>query len=84
MINLREHPGYRGMFTRDEAEGAYRNGTRVIKTASEPGDGHPVGATATVLGSISHPPLGIMYFVEWDRTPKFAIAVLATKISLTI
>jgi hypothetical protein len=52
-----------------------RNGTRVYKIASEPGDKHRDGALATVLGSIHDPDLGYGYFVEWDDLPKQAVAI---------
>jgi len=54
----RAHPGYVGMFTRHQMPGAIENSSRVKKVAVEKGDAHPVGARATVLGSISHPKMG--------------------------
>ncbi len=82
MLTVREHPGYHGLFTRDEVLGAYRNGSRVTKTHAEPGDAHPNGATATVLGSIAHPDIGVAYFVEWDDKPTFAVLVVARRVTI--
>jgi hypothetical protein len=79
----RQHEGYIGYFTRDQAEGAIPNGSRVVKVWGEPGDGHPIGATATVLGSLgdpSFPEYG--YFVEWDSHPRMAVFVRGKKIAL--
>jgi hypothetical protein len=74
-------PGWTGIFTREQAEGAIANGRRVVKVKGEAGDAHPVGATATVLGSLSYPELGgIGYFVEWDSRPRVAVFVIAWKI----
>lgn len=79
-MNLREEPGWAGVFTREQADGCYPNGSRVEKTIEEKGDAHPVGARGTVLGSISHPDVGTAYFIEWDDTPRMAVATVAAKI----
>lgn len=82
LLNIRAHPDYRGAFTREQArEAKFANGSRVEKTLLEPGDGHPLGARATVLGSIYAPGLGCAYFVEWDATPRVAVLVVEGKIS---
>lgn len=75
-------PGYTGAFTRRRADGALPNGTRVKKIKVEEGDTHPVGALATVLGSIRDPDgeRRIMYFIEWDAMPKTAVACIAWKL----
>jgi hypothetical protein len=67
--------GWVGVFTTKTAPGALINGTRVIKVAQDPeGDRTPPGTAGRVLGSIGHPDLvGIMYFIEWDNAPKFAV-----------
>jgi hypothetical protein len=83
---LQVYPGYVGLHTREQAPGAIANGTRVIKTKTEPGDGHPVGAQATVLGSIRSPPdlqhvAPYFYFVEWDADPKIVVGVISTKVA---
>jgi hypothetical protein len=79
---MRQYPGWTGMHTRDEAPGAMKNGTRVRKVKFEPGDAHPIGSLATVLGSLHHPTLGYAYFVEWDNAPRTATAVVGFKIDL--
>lgn len=80
MVTLRIYPGWVGMHTRDEAPGGLPNGTRVRKVRVEAGDTHPIGSTATVLGSLHHPKVGGGYFVEWDATPRHAVFVISTKI----
>lgn len=77
---FRSEPGWFGMFTRDEAPGAFPNGTRVFKSQSEPGDSHPTGTMGTILGSMAAPDIPKIYFVEWDPNPRVAIAVVETKI----
>jgi len=80
-FNIKEHPGYNGVFTTNEADGAYPNGTRIVKSRSEEGDATPTGTKGTVLGSIRQEPIPFpMYFVEWDNRPKFAVAVIGLKI----
>lgn len=81
--SIREYPGYTGGFTRDQAPGALRNGTRIMKANSEDGDGHPNGALGTVLGSISDPNVAkgmVMYFIEWDARPKVAVGTIGFKV----
>lgn len=77
MLDLGPEPGWIGNFSRGEAPGCYPNGTRVEKVKTEPGDAHPIGAQATVLGSIRHP-IGTGYFVEWDARPRHAVFVWST------
>ena len=84
------HPGYIGMFTRDEADGAITNGTKIVKVWCEPSDSHQIGATGTVLGSMVVPPdiqklpklTGIKhaYFIEWDDSPGVAVGCIDKKI----
>jgi hypothetical protein len=80
-MRLHEHPGYAGMFTRHQMPGAIANGTRIVKTASEPGDANPDGTLGTVLGSVGHPDVGNAYFVEWDTKPRVACLVRAHRIT---
>lgn len=80
-IEFKEHPGYRGCFTDNEALGCWRNGTRIKKCASEPDDATPTGTGGKVLGSINVPGKGAFYFVEWDDRPGYAVGVMAPKIS---
>ncbi len=79
---FRTEPGYVGAFTREQADGAIPNGSKVRKVAVEHGDAHPVGALAIVLGSIREPygEHRIMYFLEWDRLPRHAVGCIAWKI----
>lgn len=76
-----QEPGWRGAFTRDEADGALPNGTAIQKVKSEPGDFNPIGARGTVLGSLRAPSLGVAYFIEWETLPRCAVVVAAWKIS---
>lgn len=88
MINFTEEPGWVGVFTRNQAEGAIPNGTRIEKSEGEAGDSNPIGATGTVLGSLPAPDgmpakfahVKHFYFVEWDNYPKQACGVLDYKI----
>lgn len=79
-------PGIEGLFTRNQAEGAIPNGSRVVKVVDERGDAHPKGSKATVLGSWKRPdsfgqPL-VGYFVIWDAHPNTAIFVAGYKIQM--
>ena len=86
------HPGYEGLFTRDQADGALPNGTRIVKANSERGDAHPDGSLGTILGSFARPPdltgreradwaeIKFCYFVEFDAAPRVAIGTLDKKI----
>jgi len=63
-----------GTYTTDQAPGAIPNGTIVEKLKADPGDAHPDGSRARILGSIGPaevPGVGNMYgyFVEWEDTP---------------
>jgi hypothetical protein len=81
IFEIKDHDGWTGAFTEQTFPGALLNGTRVIKVAQDPsGDRTPPGQTGKVLGSIGHPQLGILYFVEWDGAPKVAVAVHQRKI----
>jgi hypothetical protein len=73
------HDGYTGDFTRQQAQGAIPNGTRIVKCGTIPGDTREDGAPGTVLGSIGHGPL-MLYFVEWDSAPRTAVAVASHRI----
>jgi hypothetical protein len=87
-MNVREEPGWTGGFTREQADGAIPNGTRVRKCRLESGDAHPVGSLGVVLGSMATP-LDLLpafpddhfaYFVEWDDHPRMAVGIIASKI----
>lgn len=76
-----QEDGIIGYFTREQAEDAIPNGSRIVKTNSEQGDGNPDGTLGTVLGSVSAPGHGILYFVAWDTAPVMAIAVAGVKVA---
>jgi len=78
-----EEPGWTGLFTRNQDNGAIPNGTRIKKVNSEPGDANRDGARGTVLGSLRAPDVmgGLrFYFIEWDAKPRVAIGCMATKV----
>ena len=90
-------PGWNGAFTRAQAPGAIPNGSRVMKSADEPNDGHTIGDMGVVLGSVAvpeearanlvsmglltHPGSMYLYFIEWDDTPRTAIGIVSAKIT---
>lgn len=78
-LSIKEWPGYVGAFTRNEALGAWRNGTRLEKVKSEDGDAHELGDECAVLGSMVHQGQ-LAYFVEWDGNPGIAVACMAWKL----
>lgn len=92
---FKNEPGWSGVFTRHQADGAIPNGTRIVKGESEPGDSTPSGSKGTVLGSIDtipeveaeargrgvRPPDAYFYSVEWDRLPHVAVNVMDWKIA---
>jgi hypothetical protein len=88
LIELAQTDGFLGHFTKNQAEGAMRNGTRIKKTVYEEGDATAIGQLGRVLGSLPVPPdsipegtgPGFFYFVEWDHAPKIAIGVSWLKI----
>lgn len=90
MNDIREYPGYVGAHTRNEAVGAFPNGTRIRKCLAEEGDAHPVGVIGSVLGSIAVPETAeelhkispYCYFVEWDDQPKKAVFTAGKKIEI--
>lgn len=65
----------------EDAEGALPRGVRIVKIASNEGDGHELGARGKVLASVSEPGLGMAYFVEWDDMPGVRVFVVAEKIA---
>lgn len=80
-MKLGLYQGWRGIHSRDQVPGAIKNGTRVRKVWSEPGDTNEIGAEATIIGSIYHHKAGLGYFVEWDAWPHAAVFVVAKKIA---
>lgn len=85
-MNIDNHPGYIGAFTRDQAAGpdVIPNGARIVKVATEEKDMNPVGTKGTVLGSIRHAEVHngrVFYFVEWDTAPRVAVGCIGWKIA---
>lgn len=80
-LGLRREPGWNAAFTRNQAEGALPNGTRITKAVDEPADRHRIGDMGTVLGSIAHPAIGNGYFIEWDDLPRTPVFVTGAKIA---
>lgn len=67
-------------FTREQAAGAWSNGTRVQKTNSDRADTHRDGALGTVIGSIGAGGL-VGYFVEWDDKPGVPVFVAGPRLA---
>jgi len=83
VAQFRPEKGWNGWFTRYSAPGAIPNGTRIMKVVYEENDMCKYGEMGIVLGSFDAPvpPVKIMYFVEWDKEPKKAVAILDYKIT---
>lgn len=80
-VGIQYYPGFISPFTRDQAPGALPNGTRVVKVKEDDSsDLHSIGEMGTILGSLSHPAVGIGYFVQWDSRPRMPTFVVAGKI----
>lgn len=87
---IKNGPEYLGAYTKNQAEGAIPNGTRIVKCFSPPSDSRPVGSTGTVIGSLDVPedvpgvpfsnPGGYFYFVEWDEMRGVAVGCTGVKI----
>lgn len=77
---IKDRPGWTGNFTTQQAAGAIQNGTRIRKITAEHKDAHPVGSLGTVLGSLQAQEGKLLYFIEWDATPRCAVAVADFKI----
>ncbi|KKK91658.1 hypothetical protein LCGC14_2710750, partial [marine sediment metagenome] len=68
------------VFTTKQAPGGIPNGAVVEKVSSEPGDSHPDGARATVVGSLGPIdddclPDPYFYFVEWEDQPGVPVGI---------
>lgn len=75
--------GWKGCFTTNEAQGAYPNGTRVVKSMVDSPDERPIGSLGTVLGSIpglEEENVKFFYFIEWDILPRVAIGCMDCKV----
>lgn len=73
------------VFTRNEAAGALRNGTRVEKTTTRTGDTHQDGARATVIGSLGPIafegiPKVFGYWLLWDDTPGVPVFIAGNRV----
>lgn len=87
-LPITTHEGYYGIFSKNEAEGAWPNGTRVRKVNSQDGDGHLDGSLGTILGSYKNThktepkfeDVAYLYWVEWDDMPKVPIGTISTKL----
>jgi len=82
-FDLKNEPGWAGYFTRQEVDGALKNGTRVVKAISENGNRQPNGTPGVILGSMSRPGIKsgeVCYFVEWASMPRCAVAVMSFKL----
>jgi hypothetical protein len=71
--------GWSGAFTRNQVEGALRNGTRIVKRNSEPDDATPDGTPGIILGSLTYDGI-ICYFIEWAHLPRVAIGCVSNKV----
>lgn len=89
------HKGQYG-YVDDEAEGAWSNGTRVVKARClDVREATPVGTPGIVLGSMAMPPDAIDeqrargledvkfgYFIEWDDKPDMPTFCIDKKLAL--
>lgn len=66
--------------TRPAVDGAWPNGSRVVKEISDPTDLHPNGSVGTVLGSLAVEGQGIAYVVIFDS---ISIPTLVSETKLT-
>jgi len=82
-MHLPSDQGFVAVFTNKQAEGAWKNGTRVVKTSSDAADTHQDGAGAVIVGSLglawaesSDRQNVYLYFVIWDdKNPRCPVAV---------
>ena len=84
---FRQEPGWAGAFTREHAEGALRNGTRIVKHRSDLNDRTPDGTPGIVLGSVRDRVVlgdGVLYFVAWASAPRTAVGCLGRKLRATL
>lgn len=79
---VRQHePGDQAVYPRCQAPGAWRNGTRVAKIHTKPGDGHRDGARATVVASLPMD-AAYFYFVRWDDRPEVPVGIASHRLRL--
>jgi hypothetical protein len=83
LLGIQDHPGYLLPFSENQAEGAWANGSCVVKNGSDPGgDLTPDGIKGKILGSLKTPDGRYGYFVEWDNKPKMPIFCVEEKMKL--
>jgi len=83
LLGVKEHAGYLLPFSKNQAKGAWENGSRVVKDGSDPdGDMTPDGIEGKILGSLKTPDGKYAYFVEWDNKPKMPIFCVQEKLRL--
>lgn len=83
LLGIQNHPGYLTPFCKNQAEGAWENGSRVVKDGNDPdGDVTPNGTKGKILGSLKTPDGIYGYFVEWDDKPKMPILCMEEKMKL--
>lgn len=90
-LGIEYHPGWGGVFTTREAEGAWPNGTRIRLVG---GETLPNGTMGRVLGSIATPPgaplppdladAKFFYFVEFDPMPRVPVGCADLKLEALI
>ena len=78
-LGFKHHDGYETMFPDSQADGAWPNGTTVIKVNAEDGDITKNGMPGIVMGSIGAEGL-IMYFIEWQNNLRHVIGCVAGKL----
>ena len=83
LLGIQNHPGYLTPFSKNQAEGAWANGSCVVKDGADPsGDVTPDGIEGKILGSLKTPDGKYAYFVEWDNKPKMPIFCVQEKLRL--
>ena len=83
LLGIQDHPGYLTGFSKNQAEGAWANGSCVVKDGHDPdGDVTPDGIKGKILGSLKTPDGKYAYFVEWDNKPKMPIFCVQEKLRL--
>lgn len=81
-FGIQNHPGYLTSFSKNQAEGAWVNGSCVVKDGNDPGgDATPNGIKGEILGSLKVAEK-YGYFVEWENKPKMAIFCVEEKMKL--
>lgn len=83
LLGIRLHTGYLTPFSKNQAAGAWANGSCVVKNGSDPGgDITSDGIKGKILGSLKTPEGEYAYFVEWDNKPKMPTFCVEEKMKL--